>query len=96
MMVSFGNASGAVEPIAPLVLNQKGSLFLTRPKLGDHTASQEELHWRASDVLGWIATTGFSSRWIASMPSSTLGRLRKILRAARRRESCCSYRDACP
>jgi NADPH2:quinone reductase len=56
MMVSFGNASGAVEPIAPLVLNQKGSLFLTRPKLGDYTASQEELHWRASDVLGWVAT----------------------------------------
>jgi NADPH:quinone reductase len=55
MMVSFGNASGAVDPIAPLVLNQKGSLYLTRPKLGDYISTPEELKWRASDVLGWVA-----------------------------------------
>lgn len=56
MMVSFGNASGAVDPIAPLVLNQKGSLFLTRPKLGDYISTPEELRWRAGDVLGWVAS----------------------------------------
>ena len=33
MMVSFGNASGAVEPFAPTILAQKGSLYLTRPTL---------------------------------------------------------------
>ena len=43
MMVSFGNASGAVEPISPLVLAQKGSLFLTRPTLASYTATREEL-----------------------------------------------------
>ena len=42
MMVTFGNASGPVEPMRPLVLAQGGSLFLTRPKLGDYYASAEE------------------------------------------------------
>ncbi len=54
MMVSFGNASGAVTEFSPLVLSQKGSLFLTRPTLGNYTATVEELDWRASDVLNWI------------------------------------------
>ena len=54
MMVTYGNASGAVKPLAPLVLNQKGSLFLTRPKLADHVATRDELLQRADDVLGWV------------------------------------------
>ena len=41
MMVTFGNASGPVEPMRPLVL-AGGSLFLTRPKLGDYYTSAEE------------------------------------------------------
>jgi NADPH2:quinone reductase len=55
MMVSFGNASGPVENFAPLVLSQKGSLFLTRPTLLNYTATVEELDWRASDTLKWVA-----------------------------------------
>jgi NADPH2:quinone reductase len=42
MMVSFGNASGAVKPIPPLLLLQKGSLFLTRPTIGHYYATREE------------------------------------------------------
>lgn len=53
-MVSFGNASGAVPDISPLILSQKGSLFLTRPTLVNYIATADELHWRAGDVLGWI------------------------------------------
>jgi len=56
MMVTFGNASGAVEPFPPLVLNQKGSLFLTRPKLQDYVSTPDELKWRAGDVLNWLAS----------------------------------------
>jgi NADPH2:quinone reductase len=56
MMVSFGNASGAVPAIEPLILSQKGSLFLTRPTLVHYTAASEELRWRAGDVLGWVAS----------------------------------------
>ncbi len=54
MMVSFGNASGSVPPVAPLLLNQKGSIYLTRPSLGHYTSKREELEWRASDILNWI------------------------------------------
>jgi len=54
MMVTFGNASGPAPDFAPLILSQKGSLFLTRPSLAHYTATPEELAWRAGDVLGWI------------------------------------------
>ncbi|MGD0131057.1 MAG: quinone oxidoreductase [Bryobacteraceae bacterium] len=54
MMVSFGNASGAVTEFSPLTLSQKGSLFLTRPTLANYSATVEELEWRASDVLNWV------------------------------------------
>jgi NADPH2:quinone reductase len=55
MMVTFGNASGPVADFAPLILTQKGSLFLTRPSLANYVQNHEELAWRAGDVLGWIA-----------------------------------------
>lgn len=42
MLVTFGNASGPVEPISPLVLAKHRSLFLTRPRLADHYATPEE------------------------------------------------------
>jgi NADPH2:quinone reductase len=56
MMVTFGNASGAVPAVEPLLLNQKGSLYLTRPALGHYVATREELLGRANDVLGWVAS----------------------------------------
>jgi NADPH2:quinone reductase len=43
MLVSFGNASGPVPPFDPLLLSQKGSLFLTRPTLMHYTAKREDL-----------------------------------------------------
>jgi NADPH:quinone reductase len=43
LMVSFGNASGPVPPISPLVLSAKGSLFLTRPTLMAYTSTRAEL-----------------------------------------------------
>jgi NADPH2:quinone reductase len=55
MMVSFGNASGAVPPMPPLLLTQKGSLFLTRPSLANYIANRAELDYRAGDVFLWIA-----------------------------------------
>lgn len=42
MLVTFGNASGPVEPISPLVLAKHRSLFLTRPRLGDYYATPED------------------------------------------------------
>ena len=54
-MVLYGQASGAVPPIDPRALGN-GSLFLTRPGLGDYTATREELEKRAGDVLGWVSS----------------------------------------
>lgn len=55
MMVTFGNASGPAPEFAPLILSQKGSLFLTRPSLAAYILDRQELQWRAGDVLTWIA-----------------------------------------
>ncbi len=52
-MVLYGQASGVVPPIDPRILGN-GSLYLTRPGLGDYTATTEELRQRAGDVLGWV------------------------------------------
>lgn len=43
MMVSFGNASGPVPPFDPILLSQKGSLFITRPTVAHYTAKRDEL-----------------------------------------------------
>ena len=51
MMVSFGNASGAVDPIAPTIFAAKGSLYLTRPTLVNYTAKREDLVACANDLF---------------------------------------------
>jgi NADPH2:quinone reductase len=53
LMALFGASSGAVPPF-DLIKLSAGSLFITRPRLNDYTASRQELEWRASDVLGWV------------------------------------------
>ena len=55
MMVSFGQSGGPVGEIDPLVLSQKGSLFLTRPTLANYISDPDELKWRSSDLFQWIA-----------------------------------------
>ena len=54
MMVLFGQSSGAVPPVDPQVLNQKGSLYLTRPTLFHYAAAREDLLERAGQVFEWI------------------------------------------
>ena len=54
MMVLFGGSSGAVPPFDPITLTQKGSLFLTRPSLGNYIATREELLARSGAVFGMI------------------------------------------
>jgi NADPH:quinone reductase len=55
MMALFGGSSGAVAPVDPIVLTQKGSLFLTRPSLGHYIITSDELQKRAGAVFGMIA-----------------------------------------
>jgi len=55
-LVLFGQSSGAVPPIDPLLLSAKGSLFLTRCTLAHYTATRKDLLWRAGEVLNWVAS----------------------------------------
>jgi len=59
LMVSFGNASGKVEPFDIGLLAQKGSLFLTRPTLFTYIARREDLLAMAEELFaairqGWL------------------------------------------
>lgn len=54
MMVLWGQASGPVAPFDPQILNQKGSLYLTRPSLGAYIATRAELLQRAGDLFAWV------------------------------------------
>lgn len=56
MMVSFGNASGAVPPFEPGILSAKGSLYLTRPTLVSYTRNAKELQETADDLFAVIAS----------------------------------------
>ena len=51
-------------------LNQKGSLYLTRPVLGAYTLTREELLGRASDVFGWVAAGRLKIRLDPTFPLS--------------------------
>jgi NADPH2:quinone reductase len=54
MLVLFGASSGAVPPFDINVLQNKGSLYITRPTLAHYTATRDELLWRAGDVYNWV------------------------------------------
>jgi NADPH2:quinone reductase len=53
-LVLYGQSSGPVPPVDLGILAAKGSLYVTRPTLGHHVATREELLARAGEVLGWI------------------------------------------
>ena len=55
MMVSFGQASGTVDPIDPGLLSAKGSLFLTRPTLMSYVAERRELTRSAAALFEVVA-----------------------------------------
>jgi len=55
LMVLFGQASGVVPTFDLQTLNQKGSLYVTRPSLASYMLTREELEGRANDVFNWIA-----------------------------------------
>jgi NADPH:quinone reductase len=54
LMVSFGNASGAVENVNVGILAAKGSLYLTRPTLATHVNTPEKLQAAADELFDMI------------------------------------------
>lgn len=83
MMVLFGQSSGPVDPLDPQLLNQKGSLFLTRPTLGHYVATREELLDRAGDLFGWVARGELSVRIGAEYPLAEAAEAHRALEGRR-------------
>lgn len=80
-MVLYGQSSGPVDPFDPQLLNQKGSLFLTRPSLGHHIATRDELERRAADVLGWTQGGTLQVHIDSSRPLSEAAQAHRRLEA---------------
>jgi NADPH2:quinone reductase len=62
LLVLFGQSSGAVPPFNPHVLNQKGSLYLTRPTLAHYVATRAELLRRVEELFDWLRGDQLSVR----------------------------------
>lgn len=83
MLALFGQSSGVVPPIDPLLLTRKGSLFLTRPTLGHYIATRDELVWRAGDVLGWVSEGALSVRIDREVPLAQVADAHRALEERR-------------
>jgi NADPH2:quinone reductase len=83
MMVLFGASSGAVPPFDPQILNRKGSLFLTRPTLGNYTATREEMVGRASDLFAWIKAGELTVRIAHEYPLQDAAEAHRALESRR-------------
>jgi NADPH2:quinone reductase len=68
LLALFGQSSGPVPPFDPQQLNQKGSLYLTRPTLAHYVATREELAARAAELFGWILSGALHVRVHAAYP----------------------------
>jgi NADPH2:quinone reductase len=83
MMVLFGQSSGPAAPVDPQLLNQKGSVFLTRPTLLHYTANREELLWRASDLFSWALKGELKVRIGAEYPLAEVAEAHRALEGRR-------------
>jgi len=79
LMVSFGNASGAVEPLSPLALSAAGSLYLTRPTLGHYIATTQELRARAEELFGWVVDGALDVRIGCRLPLAQAEQAHRLL-----------------
>ena len=80
-MVTFGNASGPVDPISPLVLSANGSLFLTRPTLFDYIADRADLERRAADLFAWMGAGQLDVRIGHTFPMSATAEAHRAIEA---------------
>jgi NADPH2:quinone reductase len=56
LMVTFGQASGPIDPSAPVLLSQKRSLFLTRPILFHYMQRRDALEASANELFEMVAS----------------------------------------
>lgn len=68
MLVLYGMSSGAVPPVDPAKLSEKGSLYMARTTLAHFTATREELMARTHDLFGMINTGKLKVRIAKTYP----------------------------
>jgi NADPH2:quinone reductase len=83
LMVSFGNASGAVPPISPLELTKRGSLFLTRPTLFHYTAKASSLARGARELFEVVGSGRVKVRIGQTWPLEAAADAHRALEARR-------------
>lgn len=81
LMVLFGQSSGPVAPIDPQALNQRGSLYLTRPTLAHHVATREELSSRTEELFGWLRDGRLAVRIDREVPLEDVAEAHRALEA---------------
>ena len=82
-LVLFGGSSGQVPPVDPQRLNRGGSLYLTRPTLGDFTVTRDELLGRAEELLTWIGDGRLTVTVGGTYPLAEAGRAQDDLAGRR-------------
>ena len=83
LMISYGNASGAVPPVDLGILSAKGSLFLTRPTLATYTTKRSDLERVAADLFDVVAKGAVTIRVNQSFPLSEAAAAHVALEARR-------------
>jgi NADPH:quinone reductase len=68
MLVLYGMSSGAVPPVDPAKLSEKGSLYMARTTLAHFTATRDELLARTSALFGMIASAELKVRIAKKYP----------------------------
>jgi NADPH2:quinone reductase len=80
-MVLYGASSGAVPPVDPILLMNKGSLYLTRPTIGHYNPTREALLKRASQVFDWIKSGDLKLRVEHTYPLAEAAQAQRDLEA---------------
>jgi NADPH2:quinone reductase len=83
MMVLYGGASGPVPKLEVQRLSTGGSLFLTRPTMGDYIVTREELLSRTDDLFRWMAAETLDVRIGDTYPLAHAARAHEDLAARR-------------
>jgi NADPH:quinone reductase len=82
-LVLFGQSSGPVPPFDPGILNQKGSLYLTRPSLGHYVLTREELIWRSDELFTAVLDGKLNVRIDKSYPLAEAAQAHRDLESRR-------------
>ena len=90
MLVAFGNASGPVPPMDVLTLPRNGSLFLTRPTLGDYIVERQP-GAAGQELFDWIGSVDSLSPSSTAYPLGQQPRLTGRSRAQDHGEGAAEY-----